>query len=202
VLLYRQILRKRFGWLAGIDRAKKPAGLPLVSTRDEERAVLARLNRVRSVMARLLYGSGLRLMEYASCASRTSIRIKTPSSDSGFDYELPCDCKIVGEQYATLAPRVLVDRGVLLGRQYRSLSHGMTAFHRGPAPGGRSSAAADIASARAGATWDRKDPAAPAAVPPYAASGTVATLARRPPLLRSLWRVPPTWAYCVESGPK
>jgi hypothetical protein len=91
---------------------------------------------------------------------------------------------------------------VLLGRQYPSPSHGVTTFHRGTASGGRSSAVADIAPAGATDASDRKDPGASAIDPPYAASGSVAALARRPPDFRSLARVPPTWAYCVESGPK
>lgn len=91
VFLYRQILRKGSGWVDGIERSKKPARLPVMFTRDEERAVLARLDGVRSVMASRLYAFGLRLMEDSGCASGTSIRIKTSSNDSGFDYKLPCD---------------------------------------------------------------------------------------------------------------
>jgi len=44
-------------------RAKKPQRLPVVFTREEVRAVLARLPGDKAVMASLLYGSGLRLME-------------------------------------------------------------------------------------------------------------------------------------------
>ena len=79
------------GWVEGVDRAKKPPGPSVLFNRDELRAVLARLDGVRWVVASLLYGSGLWLMEYAGCASGTSIRIETPSSESGFDYKLPCD---------------------------------------------------------------------------------------------------------------
>ena len=42
-LLYGQILRKGFGLLVGVQRARKPARQPIVFTRDEERSVLARL---------------------------------------------------------------------------------------------------------------------------------------------------------------
>lgn len=38
VFLYWQIVRMRFGRQEGIERAKKPAGLPVLVTRDEERA--------------------------------------------------------------------------------------------------------------------------------------------------------------------
>jgi integron integrase len=63
VFLYRQVLKQEFGWLEGVERAKKPLRLPVVFTREEARAVLARLDGVRWMMASLLYGSGLRLME-------------------------------------------------------------------------------------------------------------------------------------------
>ena len=94
------------------------------------------------------------------------------------------------------------DRGVFAREAVPLPSHEVTAFHRRTASGGRFSAAADIASVGTTGAGDWKDPLAPAVVPSYAAWGSVAALARRPPLLRSLARVPPTWAYCVESGPK
>ena len=44
-------------------RAKKPKRLPTVLTKDETRSVIARMSGVYQLMAKLLYGSGLRLME-------------------------------------------------------------------------------------------------------------------------------------------
>jgi integron integrase len=44
-------------------RAKKPKRLPTVLTKDETRSVIARMSGVYQLMAQLLYGSGLRLME-------------------------------------------------------------------------------------------------------------------------------------------
>ena len=75
VFLYRQVLKKELGWLEGVERAKKPARLPVVFTREEARAVLSRLDGIRWVMASLLYGSGLRLME---C---TRLRVKDVDFD-------------------------------------------------------------------------------------------------------------------------
>jgi Phage integrase, N-terminal SAM-like domain len=46
-LLYGQILRKGFGLLVGVQRARKPARRPILFTRDEGRSVLARLDGVR-----------------------------------------------------------------------------------------------------------------------------------------------------------
>ena len=44
-------------------RAKGPTRLPVVLTRDEVRAILSKLSGVTRIMATLLYGSGLRLLE-------------------------------------------------------------------------------------------------------------------------------------------
>lgn len=63
LFLYRQVLGVDLPWLDGVERAKKPQRLPVVMTRDEVRAVLARLDGRAGLMARLLYGTGLRLME-------------------------------------------------------------------------------------------------------------------------------------------
>ncbi|WP_051184638.1 phage integrase N-terminal SAM-like domain-containing protein [Desulfatiglans anilini] len=63
LFLYRNVLKKNRGWIDGIERAKRPRRLPVVFTRDEVRAILACLDGVLWIMAALLYGSGLRLME-------------------------------------------------------------------------------------------------------------------------------------------
>ena len=65
VFLYRQVLDAPVGWLAALVRAKRPARVPVVLTRDEVRRVLARLKGRGAValIAGLLYGSGLRLLE-------------------------------------------------------------------------------------------------------------------------------------------
>jgi integron integrase len=63
VFLYRQVLKKPFLDLADIERAKRPRQLPTVFTREEVQAMLAHLNGMPYLMASLLYGAGLRLME-------------------------------------------------------------------------------------------------------------------------------------------
>lgn len=61
--LYREVLELDVPWLDGIVRAKRPQRLPVVLTRDEVRAVLRPLEGVPRLMAPLLYGAGLRLLE-------------------------------------------------------------------------------------------------------------------------------------------
>lgn len=63
LFLYREVLEAPLPLLEGVVRAKRPQRLPTVLSRDEVRAVLGRLTGRPRVMAGLLYGSGLRLME-------------------------------------------------------------------------------------------------------------------------------------------
>jgi integron integrase len=63
LFLYREVLRVELGWLEDVVRAKKPRRLPVVLTREEVRRVLDHLRGSPRLMATLLYGSGLRLME-------------------------------------------------------------------------------------------------------------------------------------------
>ena len=65
VFLYSEVLGTRLAWLAGIVRAKRPVRLPVVLSRDEVAALLARLSGSVWLMSALMYGSGLRLMEVA-----------------------------------------------------------------------------------------------------------------------------------------
>lgn len=63
LFLYREVLALPIGWVDDVERAKKPQRLPVVFTREEARAVLSHLRGEAWLMASLLYGSGLRLME-------------------------------------------------------------------------------------------------------------------------------------------
>ncbi len=61
--LYRTVLDVDLGWIDGLVQAKKPVRLPVVLTQQEVSSVLANLEGTQWVMANLLYGAGLRLME-------------------------------------------------------------------------------------------------------------------------------------------
>lgn len=63
LFLYRDVLGIALRQIENVERAKKPARLPVVFTREEVRAVLAHLEGSKWLIASLLYGSGLRLME-------------------------------------------------------------------------------------------------------------------------------------------
>ncbi|MBZ0105141.1 MAG: integron integrase [Sulfuricella denitrificans] len=63
LFLYREVLGVDLPWLGNVERAKSPKRLPVVLTRDEVQAVLSRLEGAHWLIASLLYGSGLRIME-------------------------------------------------------------------------------------------------------------------------------------------
>ncbi|MEJ5276994.1 MAG: phage integrase N-terminal SAM-like domain-containing protein, partial [Thermogemmata sp.] len=63
LFLYRAVLEVDPGQLAGVVRAMRPKRLPVVLTRAEVRRVIDHLDGTYRLMARLLYGSGLRLLE-------------------------------------------------------------------------------------------------------------------------------------------
>jgi integron integrase len=63
VFLYRFVLARPVGELAGLVRAQRPRRLPVVLTRAEVQAVLARLEGEHALVGGLLYGAGLRLLE-------------------------------------------------------------------------------------------------------------------------------------------
>jgi integron integrase len=63
LFLYREVLEKDLP--AGISayRAKKPERLPTVMTKEETLKVISAMKGIQQLMAKLLYGSGLRLMD-------------------------------------------------------------------------------------------------------------------------------------------
>jgi integrase len=63
LFLSRHVLGLKMGWLDDIVRAKRPQRLPIVLTRSEVKALLGALGGVHWIMASLLYGAGLRLLE-------------------------------------------------------------------------------------------------------------------------------------------
>ncbi len=63
LFLYRHVLGREIGNLGEVIRARKPKRLPVVMPREEVKAVLANLTGDKWLMASLMDGAGLRLME-------------------------------------------------------------------------------------------------------------------------------------------
>jgi len=63
LFLYREVLEIQLPWLDNVTQAKAPKKLPVVLTVAEVQAVLSRLSGSHLLIASLLYGGGMRLME-------------------------------------------------------------------------------------------------------------------------------------------
>jgi integrase len=94
------VLKQEIGWLDRVERAKKPAKLPVVLSRDEVRRLLGQLSGTARLMASLLYGSGLRLME--------CVRLRVKDIDFAYAQITVRDAK-GGKDRVTMLPVELVD---------------------------------------------------------------------------------------------
>lgn len=63
LFLHREVLYKEIGYVNGAVQAKRPKRLPVVLTRQAVRSILGHLQGLDWIMAMLLYGAGLRLLE-------------------------------------------------------------------------------------------------------------------------------------------
>jgi integron integrase len=63
LFLYKDVLKQEIGWLEKVERARRPTKMPVVLSHAELKRVFAHMHGVPKLMAGLLYGSGLRLME-------------------------------------------------------------------------------------------------------------------------------------------
>jgi integron integrase len=99
LFLYKQVLQIELPWLDGVVRAKKPVRLPVVLSRDEVNRLLDHLEGTFQLMARLMYGTGMRLME--------CVRLRVKDIDFGRHEILVRDGK-GGKDRITVLPRVLI----------------------------------------------------------------------------------------------
>ena len=95
LFLYKQVLKHEIGWLDHVERAKKPPKLPVVLAREEVKRIFAHLNGVQKIMAALLYGSGLRLME--------CVRLRVKDVDFAYAQIMVRDAK-GGKDRVTMLP--------------------------------------------------------------------------------------------------
>jgi integron integrase len=64
LFLYREVLEQGLPWLDDVTRAKRPARLPTVLTREETQRLLQQIDDpLMTLVVRLLYGTGMRLLE-------------------------------------------------------------------------------------------------------------------------------------------
>src|SRR5260370_31576169 len=98
LFLYQQVLDRKLDFIDSVERVSRPPKLPVVFTREEARAVLANLKGDYRLMAELLYGSGLRLME--------CVRLRVKDIDFGYNQMTVRDGKGMHERVALLPRKV------------------------------------------------------------------------------------------------
>jgi integron integrase len=70
LFLYKVVLGRRFEWMDGLVRSQRPSRLPVVLSRDEVARLLGHLRGPVWLMASLMYGAGLRLLECAELRAK------------------------------------------------------------------------------------------------------------------------------------
>ena len=100
LFLYKEVLKQEIGWLDRVERAKKPPKLPVVLSPGEVRRIFAQMKGVEKLMASLLYGSGLRLME--------CVRLRVKDVDFAYAQIMVRDAK-GGKDRVTMLPVDLVE---------------------------------------------------------------------------------------------
>jgi len=99
LFLYKQVLGRELGWFDDLVRAKRPVRLPVVLTRGEVAALLAQLKGAHWLMAGILYGAGLRLME--------CLRLRVKDIDIAYRQILVRDGK-GGKDRVSMLPEIAV----------------------------------------------------------------------------------------------
>jgi integron integrase len=99
LFLYRDVLKITLPWLNDVQRAKKPQRLPTVLTRREVAALLAQLERTNWLMAALIYGGGLRLLE--------CLRLRVKDIDFHYKQVLIRDAKGQKDRVTVLAANLI-----------------------------------------------------------------------------------------------
>ncbi len=100
LFLYRDVLGVYFPWLEKFVPAKKSNHVPVVLTKNEVRQIISELSGTNWLIANLLYGSSLRLIE--------ALRLRVKDLDFGFKQIIVRDGKGAKDRY-TVLPNALIE---------------------------------------------------------------------------------------------
>jgi integron integrase len=100
LFLYKEVLKLELEWLDNVVRATRPKRLPVVMTRETVARVIKEMHGTQQLVARLMYGSGMRVME--------TIRLRV--KDINFDYRQVIVRSGKGDKdRATVLPESLIE---------------------------------------------------------------------------------------------
>ena len=114
LFLYKEVLKQELPWMDNVVRAKRPRRVPVVLSREEVHRLLAQLEGRDWLMAGLLYGAGMRLMECLRLRvkdvdfSRRTITVR--QGKGGKDRHVPLPEKLAGALEDQMASARLLHR--------------------------------------------------------------------------------------------
>ncbi len=109
VFLYRKVLKKEVGDFSDFPRARRPKRLPVVLSRQEVQALLSRIDSPEGLIARLMYGTGMRVSEALRLRvqdlafDRNEITVRAGKGDR--DRRVPFPASLKAELYQHLDGR-------------------------------------------------------------------------------------------------
>jgi integron integrase len=98
LFLYREVLDQAIEGVSAV-RADRPVRVPVVLTKEEVRQVILAMSGVTQLVVKLLYGSGLRLLE--------ALRLRVQDVDLGMKQVTVRDGKGAKDRYTTLAEALI-----------------------------------------------------------------------------------------------
>jgi len=99
IFLYKQVLKKPLGMFGDIPRGQRTVRLPVVFSNSEIQAILSNLNGTSKLVAALLYGSGLRLLE--------ALRLRVKDIDFDNNYIIVREGKGDKDRYVPLPQKTI-----------------------------------------------------------------------------------------------
>jgi integron integrase len=99
LFLYRDVLGVDLPWLEKFIPAKKSSHVPVVLTKDEVNQIIGELNGTNWLIANLLYGSGLRLIE--------ALRLRVKDLDFGYKQIVVRDGKGAKDRFTVLPAKLI-----------------------------------------------------------------------------------------------
>ena len=130
LFLYRQVLDIELPWMESVVRAKRPQRVPVVLSREEVDRLLALLDGQLWIMAALLYGAGLRVMECVRLRVKDvdfgRLEICVRDGKGGRDRRVPLPRRLHGRLRDQVARvRVLHAQDLMAGRGQVYLPHAL-----------------------------------------------------------------------------
>lgn len=130
LFLYREVLGVELPWLESVVRAKRPQRVPTVLSREEVRCLLAALDGCDWLVAALLYGTGMRLLECLRLRvkdvdfQRNEIAVR--DGKGGKDRRVPLPARVREPLQRQLeSARLLHERDLADGRGETRLPHAL-----------------------------------------------------------------------------